>query len=426
MSIVYNPGAEAPRMDQPAELRSAESARVRRMHIPARASLIGSTVREADTSLKLDGGGDGLLDTTHFDTVRFPPPVWAAAVIAEAIADGSTAYTPYRGAPEVLAPLAEHLSEFMGATVTPANLALTPGTQGGLFATLSAIVDEGDVVLLADPEYLFTERMLEFLGATVIRIPVTVDAVEPGLDIAAIEAALPQKPTLLVFSHPNNPSGAVFPRASLERIAALSVQHGFRILADELYSRLVYPGAEFTHLRTLPGMEERCVTMLGPSKTESLSGFRLGVVVGPPDVMQAVEQTLAATSLRAPAYAQRLLIRWLVDDREFLARRLVELEALRDMTVAALRRVPGLRVVPHGGTAYLYCDVSALGATDVEVARTLQQEAGVVVSPGYQFGPSGLGRFRVCYARDEEEWALALDRMVTALTALGERGRVDA
>lgn len=409
-----------------APLRDAESTRVRRMHIPARADAIGSTVREADRSLRLNGGGDGLLDTTHFDTVRFPPPAWAAEVMAEVMRDGEAAYTPYRGAPEVLQAVADNLTGFMGMPVSPQNLAFTPGTQGGLFATLSALVDPGDVVMLADPEYLFTERMLEFLGATVVRIPIDVDAAEPALDIAAIEAVLPQRPTLLVFSHPNNPSGAVFPRASLEAIAALSVGHGFRVLADELYSRLVYPGAEFTPMRTLPGMAERCVTMLGPSKTESLSGFRLGVVVGPEDVLAAVEQTLAVTALRAPAYGQRLLARWIADDADFVAERIDELAALRDMTVAALRRVPGLKVTPQQGTAYLYCDVRALGASDVEVARTLQQDAGVVVSPGYQFGPSGVGRFRVCYARDEQEWAAALERMVDALTALGARRGAEA
>ncbi|MET0295820.1 MAG: aminotransferase class I/II-fold pyridoxal phosphate-dependent enzyme [Microbacterium sp.] len=404
-----------------AELRAPESARVRRMHIPARSSQIGTTVREADLSLRLDGGGDGLLDTTHFDTVRFPPPAWAAEVMAEAIADGATAYTPYRGAPDVLDDLASNLTEFLGAPVSPANLALTPGTQGGLFATLSAIVDEGDVVLLADPEYLFTERMLEFLGARVVRIPISVDSDEPSLDLDAIEAALALRPSLLVFSHPNNPSGAVFPRRSLERIASLAVEHGFRILADELYSRLVYPDADYVHMRTLPGMAERCITMLGPSKTESLSGFRLGIVVGPEDVMSAVEQTLAVTALRAPAYGQRLLSKWLVADRDFVAQRVIELAHLRDMTVEALRRVPGLKVVPQRGTAYLYCDATALGASDVDIARVLQVEAGVVVSPGYQFGPSGVGRFRVCYARDEIEWAGALERMVEALTGLGLR-----
>lgn len=411
-------------VNNPANLRTAESSRVARMHMPERAAVLGATVRELDLALRLDGGGNGLLDTTHFDTVRFPPPAWAADVITAAIADGSTAYTPYRGAPEVLADLAPRVAAFLGADVTSANIALTPGTQAGLFTTMSALVDEGDLVLLADPEYLFMERMLAFLGARVERIAIDLDADQPELDLDRVEELLGERPVLFVYSHPNNPSGTVYPPAMLERLADLAVRGGFRVLADELYSRLVYPGAEYRHMASLPGMAERTITMLGPSKTESLSGFRLGVVVAPEDVMGALEQTLALTSLRAPAYAQRLLTHWLGEDDAFVAERLVDLAALRDTTAAAFRRVPGVVATPQEGTAYLFVDVRALGASDHEIAAALQRDAGVIVSPGYQFGPSGTGRFRVCYARDEQEWAAALDRMVEVL--LGFAGRSDA
>lgn len=404
---------------QAAALRPAESIRLRRMHLPKRAEVLGQSVRDADLALHLDGGGGGLLDTTHFDTVRFPPPAWAASVMASAIADGSTAYTPYRGAPEVLAGLAPVLTEFLGRPVDSRNIALTPGTQAGLFTTLAAIVDEGDLVLLADPEYLFVERMLEFLGARVERIRVGQSASGPAIDLARIEELLPEKPVLFVYSHPNNPTGSVFTPATLEAVAELSALGGFRVLADELYSRLVYPGTEYRHMSSIPGMAERTITMLGPSKTESLSGFRLGVVVGPHDVMDAVEQTLAATSLRAPAYAQRLLAHWLIEDVDFVATRIEELAVLRDMTVEAFRRVPGLIVLPGEGTAYLFADVTAFGRTDQEIAGALKRDAGVIVSPGYQFGPSGIGHFRVCYARDEVEWAATLERMVEVLTGLG-------
>lgn len=404
----------------------AESARLRRMHMPERAAVIGTSVREADRALNLNGGGGGLLDTTHFDTVRFPPPAWAKDVINSVIEDGEKAYTPYRGNPEVLAALATPVSAFLGTAITPANLALTPGTQAGLFTTLSAIIDEGDLVMLADPEYVFAERMLAFLGARVVRIPLTFHDSEPTFDLDAVEALLPEKPVLFMYSNPNNPTGAVFTEATVERLAELSLRGGFRVLADELYSRLVYEGVTFTHMLSIPGMADRCITMLGPSKTESLSGYRLGVVVGPPDVMEAVEQTLAATSLRAPAYAQHLLTHWLVEDEAFVAERILDLAALRDLTLEKLRTVPGLTMTPQGGTAYLFVDTSALGVSDQEIAKALQQDAGVIVSPGYQFGPTGVGHFRVCYARDEAEWAIALDRMVASLSAIAARQGVTA
>jgi aspartate/methionine/tyrosine aminotransferase len=399
----------------------AVSQRVLRTHIPDRADQIGESVRAADRSLRLDGGGHGLLDTTHFDTVRFPPPDWAAPVFAEAAADGALAYTPYRGHPEVLAHLARTLGPVLGIPLSPAdNLALTPGTQAGLFATLSALVDEGDLVLVADPDYLFNERILAFLGARIRRIRVVRDGGGLHLDLDDLERASAQRPRLLLFSHPSNPLGAVYSDETMTRVAWLAQDRDFRVVVDSLYCRLVYDGAPFRHLAAMDGMRERCVTLLGPSKTESMSGYRIGVTVGPADVLDAVESVLSATSLRAPAYAQQLLSHWWVDDLDFIAARVVELRRIHDWTIGYLRRVPYLRVQPAQATAYLFPDVSALGLADQQIAARLQREAKVIVSPGYQFGPSGVGHFRICYARDEARWEAALEAMVEVLTTLGK------
>ncbi len=400
--------------------RSAESARLRRAHLPERADAIGMSVREADQSLRLDGAGHGLLDTTHFDTVRFPPPPWALPAFSAAAADGETAYTGYRGSDEVRRVCARSVSTLLGVDVSPQeNIALTTGTQGGLFSTLSALVDEGDVVALADPEYLFVERMLRFLGARVQRVGMVADPAGPQLDVAALERVAAAGARLLLMSHPNNPTGAVYTEATIRGVADVASRHGLWVVVDELYCRLVYDDTPFRHLAAEPGMAERVVTLLGGSKTESLSGYRVGVVVGPAEVVDAIEQVMAMTSLRAPAYAQHVLTRWLVDDHEFVRTRVAELRELRELTVRRLREVDGLRLTPGAGTAYLWPDVSALGRSDVQVARALQERAGVVVSPGYQFGPSGVGHFRVCYARDEAQWAGALAKMTRALNTLG-------
>lgn len=400
-----------------------ESRRLRRTHLPERRSLLGTSVREADLALGLNGAGDGLLDTTHFDTVRFPPPDWALESFSSAYADGETAYTAYRGSNEVREACAPALSRLMGLDLDPAqHLAITAGTQSGLFAVLAAIVDEGDLVVLADPEYLFVERMLRFLGAEVLRLPFveTEDGLQPDLD--QLEEWSVRGISLYVTSNPNNPTGTVFSSETVARIGRIACAGDFRVLIDELYCRLVYDGG-YSHLAAEPGMFERTITLLGGSKTESLSGFRVGMVVADAPVVDAIEQALAMMCLRAPAYAQHVLSRWLVDDGEFVSRRVDELRALRDETVVRLRAVPGLRVSPGRGTAYLWADVSELGLSDVEVARLLQQEAGVVVSPGYQFGPSGIGRFRICYAREEQGWWEALDRMTAALTSASSTTR---
>lgn len=396
------------------------SDRLRRTHLPERAQSIGVSVREADLELRLDGAGHGLLDTTHFDTVRFPPPDWALATFSAAARDGEAAYTGYRGDHAVRRICARSVSTLLGVEVDPdKHIALTTGTQGGLFSTLSALVDENDVVAVADPEYLFVERMLRFLGARVARIGMVAHPAGPQLDLAALERAAADGATLLLMSNPNNPTGSVYTEATVRGVAALAARHEFLVVVDELYCRLVYDDVPFHHLAAQPGMAERVVTLLGGSKTESLSGYRVGVAVGPESVIDAIEQVMAMTSLRAPAYAQRVMTRWLVDDQEFVRQRVRELRALREATVRRLREVRGLVLTPGAGTAYLFPDVSALGLSDVRVARLLQERAGVVVSPGYQFGPSGVGHFRICYAREETQWSGALDKMVRALNTVG-------
>jgi aspartate/methionine/tyrosine aminotransferase len=399
-----------------------ESERLRRTHLPERRPLLGVSVREADLSLGLDGAGGGLLDTTHFDTVRFPPPQWALESFSAAAQDGTTAYTAYRGSAEVRQTCSGSISNLMGVDIDPSeNIAITAGTQSGLYAVLSAIVDEGDVVVLADPEYLFVERMLRFLGADVVRLPFIESEVGLQPDLDQLEALSERGIALYVTSNPNNPTGAVLSPESIVRLGQIAVKGDFLVLVDELYCRLVYDDTAYSHLGAQPGMMNRTITLLGGSKTESLSGYRVGVVVSSGPIIDAIEQALAMMCLRAPAYAQHVLSRWLVDDHDFVSTRVLELQGIQRATAAQLECVPGLRLSPGAGTAYLWPDVSELGLTDVEVARLLQDEAGVVVSPGYQFGPSGIGRFRICYAREEAEWSRALKRMTFALTSASRR-----
>lgn len=392
--------------------------RIDLLELPDRAGA-GLSARAADLRLIAQAPPD-FLDTTHFDTVRFPPPDWAAEQFAAASSDGSLAYTGYRGHADVLASVADTLRDFLSVDVDPRhNIILTPGTQAGLFCTLSALVEAGDRVALVDPDYLFSARILGFLGAEVAHIPLRLDESGPHLDLDALENEFATRGTrFLVFSHPNNPTGAVYSSRTIQKISELAVEHSATVLVDELYARLLHDDCDFPHLVAQPGMAQRTITLLGPSKTESLSGYRLGVVVAPAAVIARIENVLSITALRAPAYAQHVLLPWLRKDHAWLATRLKCFTALRDSTVASLRRLPWLELYPQQGTAYLWPDVSALGLPGTVVAETLLKEASVLISPGYQFGPASSGHFRVCYARDEQVWTRALDRMVAVLDGL--------
>ncbi len=364
--------------------------------------------------LRLDGASHGLIDTTHFDVTRFPPPDWALPAFVSAAESGAAAYTAYRGGPDVRGRCADAISALLGVDVDPErNLVLTTGTQGGLFAVLSALVDAGDRVALTDPEYLFAERILRFLGAEVVRIPLTAGG-DPGVDLQQLEDAAIRGIRLFLTSNPNNPTGIVYSDDTVKGISRLAAAHDFLVVVDELYCRLVYDETPFTHLAAEPEMGTRTVTLLGGSKTESLTGYRVGAVVADAEIIDAIEQVIAFSALRAPAYSQHVLTGWLHEDDDFVRERVRQLRIMQQHATGRLRGIPGISVEPGAGTAYLWPDVSGLGLTSLDAGR-LCYDAGVVVSPGYQFGPSGKTRFRMCFAQGEARLDAALDRITAAL-----------
>ena len=144
------------------------------------------SAREADLKL-LSIAPKDFLDTTHFDTVRFPPPSWARAVFDSASKDGELAYTPYRGNSKVLENLSESITNFMGTEVSASNLMLAPGSQAGLFTALSSIVQRNARVALMCPDYLFNARILKYLGANIRYIPIHESSTYPTPDFSILE-----------------------------------------------------------------------------------------------------------------------------------------------------------------------------------------------------------------------------------------------
>jgi len=403
-----------------ARSRAIASRRLLGTHFLDGAAELPLSGRQADLELRLDGASHGLIDTTHFDVTRFPPPDWALPAFVSAAESGAAAYTAYRGGPDVRGRCADAISALLGVDVDPErNLVLTTGTQGGLFAVLSALVDAGDRVALTDPEYLFAERILRFLGAEVVRIPLTAGS-DPGVDLQQLEDAAIRGIRLLLTSNPNNPTGIVYSDDTVKGISRLAAAHDFLVVVDELYCRLVYDETPFTHLAAEPEMSTRTVTLLGGSKTESLTGYRVGAVVADAEIIDAIEQVIAFSALRAPAYSQHVLTGWLHEDDDFVRERVRQLRIMQRHAAGRLRSVPGISVEPGAGTAYLWPDVSGLGLTSLDAGR-LCYDAGVVVSPGYQFGPSGKTRFRMCFAQDEARLDAALDRITAALAEASYR-----
>ncbi|MFP7673931.1 pyridoxal phosphate-dependent aminotransferase [Marivita sp. S0852] len=376
----------------------------------------GQEVRQSADDLKSMMIGDILtgepVDFSHGDVDAFAPtPGAREAWEAGFEMGGAQAYTEYRGASVIRDQVADSLAGFTGAPVDAVDeLIITPGTQGALFLALGAVVDHGTKVAIVEPDYFANRKLVTFFGGTIL--PVTLHYHDrAGLDITALEAAFEAGAKVFVFSTPNNPTGQVYSQEAITAIAALARQHDVTVIVDQLYSRLRYSGETYTHLRSCTERPANLVTIMGPSKTESLSGFRLGVAFGTASLIDRMEKLQAIVSLRAAGYSQSTLRTWFHEPEGWMEARIAQHEAIRDDLLAIFRAAGFPTATPQAGS-YLFPELPKLIVSPEDVVRLLRIQAGVTVTPGSEFAPHTASSIRLNFSQDHAASVAAAHRIV--------------
>ncbi|MBV7486492.1 pyridoxal phosphate-dependent aminotransferase [Bordetella sp. BOR01] len=328
---------------------------------------------------------------------------------------GEQAYTEYRGGAALREQVATRLARFTGQPVSGANeVIITPGTQGALFLAIAATVAAGDKVAIVRPDYFANRKLVEFLGGQIV--PVELDylghTTRAGLDLAQLEQAFKSGAKTFLFSNPNNPTGVIYSPDEIAQVAALADRHGAVVIVDQLYSRLLYSGAHYTHLRASGIAAGNVVTIMGPSKTESLSGYRLGIAFGAARLVDRMEKLQAIVSLRAPGYCQAVLHTWFDEPQGWLQERIARHQAIRDDLLKVLRKVEGLSVRAPEAGSYLFPRLPALAVSLHDFVRILRQQAGVTVTPGTEFSPHGTDSIRLNFSQNHAAAIRAVERLV--------------
>lgn len=379
----------------------------------------GQEVRQNDDDLKpvMRGGViPGIpVDFSHGDVDAFTPtPGALEAWNAGYEAGGKQAYTEYRGDAGIRARVADSLAAFTGAPVDPVDeLIVTPGTQGALFLALGSVVDQGTKVAIMEPDYFANRKLVRFFGGEIVPIPLRYQgaAEENGPDLAALEAAFAAGTKVFVFSTPNNPTGLVFSDTAITRIAELAARDDVTVIVDQLYSRLLYGGERYTHLRALPVRPKSLITIMGPSKTESLSGFRLGVAFGSADLIERMEKLQAIVSLRAAGYSQAALHTWFHEPDGWMQDRVARHEAIRDDLLAIFRDA-GFPTATTQAGSYVFPQLPELAVDPETFVRLLRVQAGVTVTPGSEFAPHTASSIRLNFSQDHAASVAAAHRIV--------------
>lgn len=357
------------------------------------------------------------VDFSHGDvneTAFAPTPGALDEFIAGVGRGGSQAYTEYRGARELRELLAARLARFTAAPVSAENgLIITPGTQGALFLALGALVNPGDKVAIVRPDYFANRKLVEFLNGHVV--PVHMDYLghsdRAGIDLGELEDAFRSGVRVFLYSNPNNPAGVIYSAGETSRIAELANKYGVSVVADQLYSRLLYSGSGYTHLRASGIDPSLVVTIMGPSKTESLSGYRLGVAFGASAVVDRMEKLQAIVSLRAPAYSQAVLRTWFAEPEGWMLERIVLHQALRDELLAVFRGVDDLVVRTPEAGSYLFPRLPELDIPMHHFVRALREQAAVTVTPGTEFSPEHGHSIRLNFSQNHEAAIAAVERI---------------
>jgi aspartate/methionine/tyrosine aminotransferase len=355
------------------------------------------------------------VDFSHGDVDAFnPTPGAYEAWQAGFQKGGAQAYTEYRGDAEIRHALAAKLAAFTGRKIDSNDeLIVTPGTQGALFLALGSTVTNGTKAAVMEPDYFANRKLVKFFGGEMVPISLQYQASssDNGPDLQQLEHAFKQGVEVFVFSNPNNPTGVVYSQDTINAIAKLASENGVTLIVDQLYSRLLYSGESYTHLRSCEAAPENMITIMGPSKTESLSGFRLGVAFGSATLIERMERLQAIVSLRAAGYSQAALETWFNEPDGWLDERIAAHEKIRDDLLVVFREAGLATTTPQAGS-YLFPELPELVCDSKLFIQLLRRQAGVTVTPGTEFDPAADRSIRLNYSQDHAAAVAAAKRIV--------------
>ena len=336
-----------------------------------------------------------------------------------AIESGRTRYTPTEGTPELRRAIARDLEQRHGIAYDPqTEIAVTVGSSQGIDLACRTILDPGDEVILSNPYYFCHVSCIRLAGG----IPVTVPTRSEDnfqLQLERIEASITPSTKLLILNYPANPTGTCMSREALTEIGRLVAKRDLLVISDEIYSRFTYD-RDHICFATLPEMKERTITIDGFSKTYAMTGWRLGYLAGPADLIGTAVKIYQHTTVSPPSISQVAALEALENGEDQIKEMVAQYDRRRRVIFQALNRM-GLTCSEPEGAFYIFPSIQSTGMTSHEFTEQLLLQEKVVVMPGTLFGEGGEGFIRCCYTKAMPEIEEALTRMERFLEKQGGR-----
>ena len=321
---------------------------------------------------------------------------------------GHTSYTSNKGLIELRQEICKYMERYNMYYNPETEILVTVGASEGVDASLRAILNPGDEIIVCQPCYVNYEPLAKLCEVKVIPVDTSVNGFYPTA--SQIEKLISPKTKAIMMCSPNNPTGTMIPAEELEKIARLCVKNQIWCISDEIYCELVYEGAKHVSIGSFPGMKDYSIILNGFSKSFAMTGWRIGYIAAPSDLISQMTKLHGYNSICAPIFSQYAAAEGLRNGWKDVEKMRISYQQRRNLMVKSLNEM-GLTVPEPRGAFYIFPDISITGLSSEEFATQLFQKHNVAVVPGSVFGLGGEGHIRCCYATSVEKIKIALGRM---------------
>jgi aspartate aminotransferase len=386
-------------------------------------STLIQSVPPSPTTMMMQKGRD--LKAAGYDVVNlaggepdFDTPQHIVEAAYQAMQTGDTHYPPAFGTPALLAAISAKLARENNVhDVQPAQIMVTPGAKWALFATVAALVEPGEEVIILDPSWVSYAPIVMLNRATPVRLPLT-SAENFRVSEEQLRNAVTPRTKLIMVNSPCNPTGRVLSRAEIGAIARVAIEHDLYVISDEIYEHILYEGAVHYSLAAEPGMAERTVIINGFSKAYAMTGWRLGWLAGPAPVVRLARTLQTHSAQSAASFAMAAGVAALNGPQEQVRQMTTAYAQRRRFVLDAFEEIPGIECQPIEGAFYVFPKFTATSKSSLEVADILLEKAHIAATPGIAFGEAGEGHVRFSIAthiNDLEKMVERLARIVPEL-----------
>ena len=327
----------------------------------------------------------------------------------DALRKGFTHYGPSAGMMELREVIAQHVSETRRVNVTPDEVVVVPGGKPIIFFSILALAEDGDEIIYPNPGFPIYESMINYVGAKAVPIRLR-EELDFRLDVDELASLINDRTKLLILNSPQNPTGGVLTKEDIDAIARAIGDRNIMVLSDEIYSRLIFEGEEYS-IMSIDGMKERTILLDGFSKTYAMTGWRMGYGVMRADLATHISRLMTNSNSCTASFTQIAGVEALSGSQDVVDAMRAKFKKRRDVMVTGLNKIKGFSCrVPHGAF-YVFPNITKTGWPSKKLADALLDDAGVAALSGTAFGDFGEGYLRFSVANSIENIEKALDRI---------------